>query len=226
MNISVRLTQQSNINCVSVLYSTYLTGIHSGRNISSNTNTIHIYCCCVCLYFIPARIFRPIQVKYTFSMWLPLCLVFISGRNIPSNFHKYNTHLVLLSLSCIHIPAGIFRPIQIQYTFIVVVSVLYLYSGRNFPAGIFRPIQIQYTFIALSVVYCSFSCRNIPAGIFRPIQIQYHIHCCCLCLVFIFRPEFSGRNIPSKYKYHTHLLLLCLFCIYFPAGIFRIAFVM
>ena len=145
--------------------------LFSRQNIPSNTTTIYIY--------------------WSLSH---------SGRNIPSNT-KYNTHWLLftnsLLLCCINFPAGVFRPIQIQYTFIVVV--LYQLSGRNipsntntihihcccvvsnFPAGIFSQIQIQYTCIVHSY---------FPAGIFRPIQIQYiYIHCCCVCVVSTFRPE-------------------------------------
>ena len=147
---------------------------------------------------------------------------------------------MLLCLSCIHIPAGIFRPIQIQYTFSVVGSVLYLYSGRNIPSNtntiqiycccvclvfIFwpefsgrniPPIQIQYTFIAgLSVVYF------FPAGKFRPeSSVQYntiHIHCCCVCLVFIFRPEFSDRNIQSNTNtIHIYCCCVCFVFIFRP----------
>ena len=209
----------------------------SGRNIPSNTNTIHIYCCCVCVVFtfrpeysvqykynthllfhsyFPAGIFRPIQIQYTFSF--PLSL---SGRNIPSNTntihidccfvcvvstfrpeysvqYKCNTYLLLLCLCCIHFPAGIFRPIQIQYTFSV---------HSHFPAGLFRPIQIQYTLIVVLFVLYQLSGRNIPSNTNTITHLLFTL---------TFRPEYF-----VQYKYNTHWLLLCLCCINFPAGIFR-----
>ena len=114
----------------------------SGRNIPSNQNTIHIYWCCV--------------------------LYLYSGRNFPNEIflqYKYNTNTN-------NFPAGIFRPIQIQYIHICCCCVSVVLTF------IFRP---------------EFSDRNIPSN-----TNTIHIYCCCVCLVFIFRPEFSGRNIPSN----------------------------
>ena len=84
----------------------------SGRNIPSNTKTIHIYCCCACVVFI----FRPeYSVKYKYNTLLLLLL------------------FVLYSFSYRKIPGGIFRQIQIQYKCIVFIFNLYLYLGRNIP---------------------------------------------------------------------------------------------
>ena len=195
----------SNTNTIHIYCSLPL----SGRNIPSNTNTVHIDCCvCVCVLYSLSGRNNPSNTN-TIHIYFPLSL---SGRNIPSNTntihiycccvsvvftfrpeysvqYKYNTHLLLLCLCCIHFPAGIFRPIQIQYTLIVVVCVLYSLSGRNNPSNT-NTIHI----------YCllSLSGRNFPAGKLSPIQIQYTFIVVVSCFVFIFRPEFSGRNIPSN----------------------------
>ena len=131
----------------------------SGRKIKSNENTIHIHCCCVlsCIYIL-ARTFRPeysVQYKYnihvlsirTFrpeysvqykynTQWL-FTLTFrpeVSGRKIKSNTNTIHIYCCCV-LSLIYISAGIFQPeysVQYKYnTFIVVVFVLYLFSGRN-----------------------------------------------------------------------------------------------
>ena len=199
---------------IQIQYTFFVVVLHqlSGRNIPSNTNTIHSYCCCVVIPFRPEY-----SVQY-----------------------KYNTHSSLLC--CINFPAGIFRPIQIQYRVIVVV--LHQLSGRNIPsntntihilrccvASTFRPeYSVQYKYNTQLLLLC---CNPIPAGIFRPIQIQYTffvvvlhqlsgrnipsntntIHSYCCCVVIPFRPEYS-----VQYKYNTHSSLLC--CINFPAGIF------
>ena len=149
----------------------YCSFLLSGRNIPSNTNTIHIPCCCVVSTFRPEH-----SVQY-----------------------KYNTHWLFL-MCCIHFPAGIFRPIQIQYTFFVVV--LHQLSGRNIPsntntihilrccvASTFRPeYSVQYKYNTQLLLLC---CNPIPAGIFRPIQIQYTFFVVVL-------HQLSGRNIPSN----------------------------
>ena len=207
--------------------------LFSSRNIPSNKNTIHIYCCCVCVVFT----FRPeFSVKYKYNIHVLSILTFRPEYSVQ---YEYNTQLLSLWLHCFYFPAGIFRPIQIQYTLIVQfyfpagifrpIQIQYTFIVHShFPAGIFRPIQIQYTFIVHS---------HFPAGIFRPIQIQYtlivvafvlyqlsgrntpsntntiHIYCCFVCVASTFRPEYS-----VQYKCNTHLLLCC---ISFPAGIFR-----
>ena len=141
---------------IQIQYTFFVVVLHqlSGRNIQSNTNTIHSYCCCVVIPFRPEY-----SVQY-----------------------KYNTYSSLLC--CINFPAGIFRPIQIQYTVIVVV--LHQLSGRNIPsntntiqsycccvASTFRPeYSVQYQYNTHSSLLC---CINFPAGIFRPIQIQYTV---------------------------------------------------
>ena len=190
--------------------------LFSGRNIPSNTNTIHIDCCCVCVVstfrpeysvqykyntqllslwlhcsYFPVGIFRPIQIQYT-------CIVY---SNFPAGiFRPIQIQYTLIVQS--HFPAGIFRPIQIQYTCIV---------HSNFPAGIFRPIQIQYTIIVIVIALFLFFGRNIPSN-----TNTIHIDCCCVCVVSTFRPEYS-----VQYKYNTQLLSLWLHCSYFPVGIFR-----
>ena len=165
----------------------------SGRNIRFNTNTIHIFCCCVCI----VNVFRPAySVEYKYNR----CLLFMSAfRPEFSVQYKYNTHVLLLCLYCINFPAGIFRRMKIQYTFIAVVCVLYLFSGRNIPSN-------------TNAIHCC--CCVCVISIFRPeysVQYKYNTH-----LPFIFRPEYS-----VKHKYNARVLLLCLYCIYFPAGIFR-----
>ena len=136
------------------------------------------------------------------------CSLLLSGRNIPSNTntiqihcccvvstfrpeyfvkYKYNIHLLVR----FHFPTGIFRQIQIQYT-LIVVYVLYSLSRRNIPSN------------TNAICLC---CNHFPAWIFRPIQIQYiHIHCCCVCVVSTFRPEYS-----VKYKYNIHVLFTLTF---------------
>ena len=188
---------RSNTNTIYVVIA--LLHLFYGRNIPSNTNTIHIYCCFVCV----ASTFRP---EYSVQ-------------------YKYNTQLLSLWLHCFYFPAGIFRQIQIQYTFIVVLFVLHQLSGRNipsntntihmsllccisFPAGIFRSIQIQYTIIVIVIALLLFSGRNTPSN-----TNTIHIYCCFVCVASTFRPEYS-----VQYKYNTHSLLCC---ISFPAGIFR-----
>ena len=111
---------------------------NSWRNIPSNTIQIQ-YTVIVHSNF-PAGIFRQIQnIIYT------CCSPTLSGENIPNNTNKIHLQFSsrkMLSIQIQHtlghcsfssrkIPAGIFRPIQIQYIFIVVVFVLYLISGRN-----------------------------------------------------------------------------------------------
>ena len=150
---------------------------YSDQKIPPNTNTIHIYCCCVCVVFtFPAGIFRPIQMQCTFIV---VVLYQLSGRNIPSNTNT-------ICLCCNHFPAGIFRLMQIQCTFIAVVFVLYFillpeYSGRNIPS-------------------------NTNA---------MHIG-----VVFVLHP-FLQPEYSVKYKYNTNVLLLYLNCIQIHAGIFR-----
>ena len=88
--------------------------LFSGRNIPSNTNTMHINCCCVCV----VSTFRPeYSVKYKYNIHLLFTLTF---RPEYSDQYKYSTQLLSLWLHCFYFPAGIFRQIQIQYTLIVV----------------------------------------------------------------------------------------------------------
>jgi len=162
----------SNTNTIHIDYSI----LFSGRNIPSNTNTIHIYCC-VCVVFT----FRPeFSVKY-----------------------KYNKHLLLC---CISFPAGIFRSIQIQYTIIVVIA-LFLFSGRNIPSNT-NTIHIDCCVCVAFTFRPEFSGWNTPSN-----TNTIHSYCCLVCVASTFRPEYS-----VQYKYNTHLLLCC---ISFPAGIFR-----
>ena len=175
----------------------------------SNTNTIHIYCS-----FSGRNILAGIFLQYnhnTHSLFIFLPEFF--GRNIP-----FNTNTI-------HI--------------FVVVSVLHLFSGRNFPAGIYLQYKYNKHSLCLSCIYFSagifrpeyssntntmhiillftcLCCIYSPAGIFRQIEIQYK------CIVVTFELHlYPGRKIPlNTNTIHTYFLL-CLRCFDFTAGNFR-----
>ena len=180
--------------------------LFSGRNIPSNTNTIHVYCCCVCV----VSTFRPeYSVKYKYNI---LLLSIVTFRPEYSVQYKYNTHSSSLCLCCINFPAGIFCPIQIQYTIHIHHCCLVFilrpeFSGRNIPSNT-NTIHI----------HCSLSLsgRNILSN-----TNTIHVYCCCVWVVSTFRPEYS-----VQYKYNTQytfiIVVLYLYCgRNFPAGIFR-----
>ena len=166
----------------------------------------------MCIVFVLDGIFRPIQIQYTVSIHCCcVCRQFFSGRNFP---------------------AGKLSPMQIQYTFTVVVSCLVFIfrpelSGRNIPSNtntiyMYCPFVLSGRNIPSNTntihndFSLSLSARNFPAGKLSPIQIQYTFIVVVSCLLFIFRPEFSGRNIP--FNTNTIHIIVVVFVLYLFSG--------